>query len=404
MSARFLMTSVALLLLLTGGGCWNRREPESLALVMGLGFDYDAESENYEAVVDIAKPTPMEGGGGEKGDVSGSIAPSARGKNLFVALRKIEPVISRDLFWGHSEIVVVSEDLARRGLQPVLDFYSRERQSRLTNFILITDDKPKDLLQVQLPLETEIGVGIRSQIMTAQTTQSVTPLADVRMVLIDQHRPGKDLFLPRIRIVEEESAKGGESAEEDQPRAGDSQQEERIEVCGGAAFQGDRMVGWLEAEATKGALYITGSISRATMILPCPAAGCSCLLAAEVHRSSSRMEASFVQGKPKIRLTISVEGRLQEKDCFSPFTRSYEEKLHKLLAESVRQSAETAIKRGQELGSDIFGFGNVFYRKYPREWKELEKDWPRHFAELEIEIEVYARILRPGLVVDPPSR
>lgn len=391
-------------LLLTAAGCWNRKEPESLALVVGMGFNYNRQSKEYEAVVNIAKPATMEGGGGSRGggQEDGSYVTSAKGKNLFEALRQIEPVVSRELFWGHSEEVIISEDLARRGIQPVLDFYSRERQSRLSNFMLVTDDDLKELLQVNLPLERVTGVGIRRQIQTVQITQSVIPFADVRMVLIDLNRPGKEIFVPRIRLKKEQSGQGGKTSSEGaSSQVGGGQSEESLEVAGGAAFRGDRMVGWVDPAATQGWLYITGRPSRATEMIPCPDSGCDRYIAVEIHRVFSRVEPAMVSGKPRIKVVVSVEGRLQEKDCTDRFTRLYVKKMHSLLAEDVRQKALKAVNRAKELRSDIFGFGNAVYRNYPREWDQLKNNWEDHFARLEVEIEVKAYIRRPGLVVDP---
>ncbi|HHX87519.1 MAG TPA: Ger(x)C family spore germination protein [Firmicutes bacterium] len=394
-------------LLLTAAGCWNRKEPESLALVVGMGFNYDRQSKEYEAVVNIAKPAAIEGGGGDGrssggGQEDGSFVTSAKGKNIFEALRKIEPVVSRELFWGHSEEVIISEDLARRGIQPVLDFYSRERESRLSNFMLATDNELKDLLQVKLPLEKVAGVGIRRQIQTVQITQSVIPFADVRMVLIDLNRPGREIFVPRIRLKKEQSGQGGQTSSGGaSPEGGGGQPEESIEIAGGAAFRGDRFAGWVDPVSTQGWLYITGRPSRATEILPCPNFKCDQHVAVEIHRVFRRLEVAIEDGKPQVKVVVSVEGRLQQKDCPDQFTKQYVDKLHSLLAERVRQKAEKAVNRAKQLRSDIFGFGNAVYRKYPREWDKLKDDWEEHFTRLEVEIEVKAHIRRPGMVVDP---
>ena len=37
--------------------------------------------------------------------------------------------------------------------------------------------------------------------------------------------------------------------------------------------------------------------------------------------------------------------------------------------------------------SDVIGFGNMIYKKYPDKWKSLEKDWnKKHFKDLKFDI------------------
>ncbi len=407
----FLILSLSLF----AGGCWNRTEPELLALVLGLGFDYDGKSKQYEVVVDIANPSGMGGdgstGGGNSGQAGGSYVTSAKGKNLFEALREIEPVLSRELFWGHSEEVIVTEELARSGIRPLFDFYARERQSRQSNFILVTDEDLKELLQVKLPLETETGVGIRRQIQTIQRTRSVIPLADVRQALIDFNLPGKEIFVPRIGLktqelkTDQDSGQGGGTSPGGGTQGlGDSQPKQIIEIDGGAAFLGDRFAGWLDPAATNGWLFIMGRSQRAKETIPCPASGGDDgYISVEFHRVNSRIEADMNSGQPKIKVVITLEGRLEEKDCPGRFTEEFLKELHGGLKRAVKEKAQTAVNRAQELRSDIFGFGNAVYRRYPREWNKLEGSWDEHFARLEVEIEVNAHISRSGLVVDPPG-
>ncbi|NMA91715.1 MAG: Ger(x)C family spore germination protein [Firmicutes bacterium] len=406
-AGRYIYLLPMIILLLITGGCWNRIEPESLALVLGIGLDYDRQRGEYEAVAEIANPAALVGGegGNSGGATGGSVIASGKGKNIFEALRQIEPHVSRDLFWGHSEEVIISEVLAREGIRPLLDLYSRERQTRLSNFILVADDDLKEILQTKLPLESETGVGISRQIQTVQATQTVIPYTDMRMVLIDYNRPGKEVFIPRIRIKSGETGQeGGEQEGGGAPGNGSGQKERSLEVAGGAAFRGERMVGWMEPKATQGWLYAMGHITRATEMIPCPAPTCKHYLAVEVHRVFSRREVALVDGKVKVKVEMSVEARLQEKDCAYPYDEQYEEGLHKSLAESVRKKVRTALNRARELRSDIFGFGSSLHCKYPREWRQLEDKWEDHFTRIEVEIEVKANILRPGLVVDPPGR
>ena len=60
-----------------------------------------------------------------------------------------------------------------------------------------------------------------------------------------------------------------------------------------------------------------------------------------------------------------------------------------------------ALNKAQELNADVFGFGEALHRKYPKQWKELEKDWDEIFPELEVEIVVETQVSRSGISIKP---
>lgn len=58
---------------------------------------------------------------------------------------------------------------------------------------------------------------------------------------------------------------------------------------------------------------------------------------------------------------------------------------------------KSSIKKAPDkFKSDIFGFGEVIYRSYPKEWKRLEPNWPQEFANLKVNVNVKARLHRLG--------
>ena len=57
-----------------------------------------------------------------------------------------------------------------------------------------------------------------------------------------------------------------------------------------------------------------------------------------------------------------------------------------------------AIEEAKKAKTDIFGFGDIVYRSYPRQWKTMKSDWHDHyFPQLEVNVTVEAFIRRTGL-------
>lgn len=408
-----LIRILILLLSLFLPGCWNQREPQDQAIILALGVDYDEEGDVYEVLVEIAIPTALAGaesgsGGGGGGQPASQLL-SARGRTIFEALRNLEPLSPRELYWGHSELVVFSEALARRGLAPILDFFERERHSRLISKPLVAQNPLQKLMAVQLPLEDISGQGFVSQIMTQELNSAMVPVVDLRQVVMILSQPGIEVFVPKIRLVEGRAAGGSEAGGEGAAGGGESGNGEGakppaqvVEIKGGAAFTDDRLAGWLGVDAARGWLWITGHVKRATEIILCP--DCDGAISVEIIHYSSRIKPLLEGGKPKIIVHINVDSRIQDLNCKHPFTAEREEIipiLNRRTAEAIRRKMAIAVAEAQALRADIFGFGREYFRRHPHRWREMEADWPLIFQNLEVELQVEADLRRVGLISDP---
>ena len=72
--------------------------------------------------------------------------------------------------------------------------------------------------------------------------------------------------------------------------------------------------------------------------------------------------------------------------------------LNQRLAQVIKNDIKSSINKAQKLQTDIFGFGNAFYRLKYDVWKEMEESWPQIFATLPVDIEVKAVVKRMGMI------
>ncbi|NLJ79281.1 MAG: hypothetical protein GX329_07955, partial [Tissierellia bacterium] len=65
---------------------------------------------------------------------------------------------------------------------------------------------------------------------------------------------------------------------------------------------------------------------------------------------------------------------------------------------------DVVVKMQKEFKLDKFGYGAFFHRKYPQEWKKIEKDWDQIFSKAELQVEIEIDIIRTGLINTPIIR
>jgi len=74
------------------------------------------------------------------------------------------------------------------------------------------------------------------------------------------------------------------------------------------------------------------------------------------------------------------------------------EMLERRQAAVIRNEIRLALKKAQEVNSDIFRFAQVIHRSFPQKWKKIKGDWDEIFPRLHVNIEVDSEIRRIGLV------
>ncbi|MGB3933895.1 MAG: Ger(x)C family spore germination protein [bacterium] len=385
---------VFLLLALLLTGCWNRRDPELLGFVIATGFDLHPETGLYQIIVQVANPLVLgsqdqgSGGGGEKKPFW---VVEAQGHTPFEARQNLALKTSRELFWAHNGILALGENLAREGIAPVLDLFELERQLRLSARPVVVDGDLRSLFEAEFPLEETSGQGLRRQIVTTMFERTFFSAREIRELIATLSRPGFEMMISRI----EERATGeqGDSTGATHP----------AKLSGGAAFGKDRMVGWIEEREAAGWNWIWWRTYRASLVVMAPTDRRP--LVVEIFRSRSIIKPRVEGDNVTIDIQIEAQGRVQDQpstdDLFTVKERLAS--LERRTATVIKNDVDMVIRRAQELESDFLGFGNLIYRKLPREWKRLEPRWQEIFPNLKVNVDVRVVIQRGGLVVRPQS-
>ena len=391
---RFSLAILTILLLLLGG-CWNRREVESLAFVMAAGIDKAAEGGKVQVTVQIARPAALVSGGQGSGAMERAFwLVSSTGYTPFDAVRNFSMQSSRRLFWAHNQWLVLGEEMAKEGIQDILDFSIRDGETRRrVKLAVFKSGKASDFLQTELEMErlsSQAYIGILQtgslssssvvdidihHFLLALAGEGIEPVA-IRAEMI--HRPPDIDIRGQIEQIDISSA----------PR-----------IAGAAVFRGPKLVGWLDRPETRGYNWVVGKAKSSIVVVERPDAPTK-YVGIEMIRAGSKIKSEFTNGKPKITITIRAEGAVGDiQDMFVVMdTKTAVASMERQMATVITNDINAALKKARELGSDIFGLGQSIYQGYPKEWKQLRDTWnDEGFKEVEVKIEVKANIRRSGL-------
>ncbi|SMB99813.1 spore germination protein KC [Thermanaeromonas toyohensis ToBE] len=405
----FLLLSVLFL-----SGCWSRREIEELALVMAVAADTEGDRDIRLSVF-IVNPREIGGGqpsgagaGGGTNKVPGEIV-STTGSDFTEAARRIEEQVPRRLFWAHNRVIIVGDKLARRGLN-WLDWFSRDRQMRLTTPVILAPGEARQVLD--LPPGVEL---IPGEIISGILNNHVTLKVELKELLSMWQAKGDNPVLPRVTLVSAQEHSGSKTQgaggrnPEGQGGAGGGEGRTQqkagpaaIRFDGAGVFRKEKLIGYLNHLETLGTMWLRGEVKEGVLTFNCPEHPGG-QVSVRFHRSQTKVIPQVEGDKITFLVKIKSEGDLIEQTCQESLVAVEKiEELEKALYHELDKRVQAALKKAQrELKTDIFGFGEVLHRENPRFWRKVEDNWNEVFTGVEVKLEAQVSIRRIGMSYNP---
>ncbi|MDR7002094.1 Ger(x)C family spore germination protein [Neobacillus niacini] len=364
-------------------GCWDRTELNDLGIELGWGLDA-AKNNGIRITAQFIIPSnfgiSQSGGGGQKG--KSFFIESGTGKDTLQAVQDMQTKLSREVFRGHRRVIVIGEQLARRGLASVLDTYSRDPEIRLrADALIVKGSTAKEFLEVSHPLENIPALGALKE------HKQVGGLGDTSLLnfLIAATSDGITPILPVIELVHS-------SNKQDQTGI------KGFQIVGGAIFNKDlKLIGFLNKQEGSTSLWIVNRLSKLTLTANVPQGNGNASL--YMTKIESKI-IPLIQGHTiKFDIALSGEGIIRENntnlDLTQPKNITLLERL--LEKEAEKQAFEIIEKVQKQYGTDIFGLGEAIHQKYPSKWKGLKGNWGSQFRRVQVSVHANLTIRRVGL-------
>ncbi len=367
-------------LLLCTCGCWDRHELDSLAITTGVAIDKSTTAGSINMTVQVIDlgtlgPTP-----GKTIAAKPYWNIKTSGDTIFDCVRNCSQQSPHRLYWAHNQVVLISEEVAREdGLKKYLDLLLRNPESRVTTWLLISKGSAEEVLDTQTRLEPIPAISIATLMENCSITGKSVAI---------------DFFEFTTRILSESTAPIcslitviGEG------------EEKSLFISGTAVFDREtKMIGTLNETETRGLLWVSNEIKSGIIIVEAPQ--CTGNVSIEIINSKSKITPEITDGSLKIKVQIKEKGILGDTDCtLGPLDIKTWESLNSRQAEAIREDIMLSLAKAQELDTDIFGFGDAVYKKYPQEWKKIKPDWEEIFPTLEVEVQVDSKLCRPGMIL-----
>ncbi|MET3698459.1 spore germination protein KC [Bacillus oleivorans] len=365
-------------------GCWSQKELTDIAFVAALGID-KGEDGKYVGTIQIVNPANVATTGQTGGSQGAPVTVfSSNGDTLTETVRRATAKVSRRLYFTHTNLVVVGEQLAREeGINFLFDAIDRDPEFRTTATVVIAHDaNAQDLIKILSIIEKVPANKVIKILESSEKRWGEHINTDVHEVIQGLVSPGKEPVISGFKIKGD--AKQGETLENLQQSSPNT----RIEANGIGIFKNGKLTDWFEGTTSRGALWVLDKISATAINLDWEEKKEAMVY--DLLRQKTEVTASMEKNRPKISIKVRTEGQIGEVaipiDLNDPTIIL---KIEKELEKQIKSEIEDAIQRAQENQTDVFGFGESVHRANPNEWKRLKLDWDEvHFPELDTDVTV----------------
>lgn len=266
--------------------------------------------------------------------------------------------------------------------EPVGESVIRGPREGFTDNVLVSEGTAKSVLELVPSIEQSSSEVLR-ELSESQLLLRVTVKDVLQMLSGDAGAAA----LPMVKIKPPEEGK-----KELQPIAF---------IQRTAIFKKDKMIGDIDDQLTRGVLWLRNEIKEANITIK--PKGEKGNITATLIRAHTELIPKYEKGKWKMIVKATAEDDIilngTKLDLLNP---KYTKMIEKELAKETNKRIRNTLKKVQkEMKADIFGFAEVFHRKYPREWNRVKDRWEEIFPDVEVVVKTKAYVRRPGIDTAP---
>ncbi|WHH60075.1 Ger(x)C family spore germination protein [Petroclostridium sp. X23] len=390
-------------------GCWDREDIENRGYVLGVAVDSyppvpkgqvsGEESETAKEEIKFEKMQLHEGepryamtiqlpiikkatlrtaagsgGGGGDGAATWDITQVG---NSFISMNR-EMASRTDVvpFYEHLQVIVISEDVAKQGIQNVIDFFIRDPEMRRRTRVFISKGEAKRILDVIPRREDYASLYLAKLPEHATKSSRIIHRTDLGEASISINE-GEAFVLPRVEATKDE-----------------------LKTNTAAVFKKGKMLGWIspiEMEYVKLVrdLYLGGVITA-----KCPQDE-NGIITFEVGKAKTKITPIIEGREVSFKVDIKMEGGFAEETDSGSIkhiiNEEYLKEAEKAFAKMVNKQCLATIESVQKkYGADIFHFSRILKTEEPAYWVEIKDQWDEMFPRVEVVVNTNVGIKQVG--------
>lgn len=352
---KFVLIIITLFILLISSGCYNYKEINDMAIVSSIGIDKDNKNDKY-----IVSAQIMNSKESENSEDSQITVYTNEGDTVHEALRNITLKSPRKLYGNHLSKIVLSEEVAKEGIDNILDTFNRVTEVR-NEFIItiVKEDKASDVLKVLTTTESIPAEYVKLSLKIADKTSGLTYATKLDEFISLYLKKGIDPVVPVLKIDKKE--KKGTTIN----NITTTNPISKIVIEDLAVTNKGKLETYLKNEEVIGYNFLRNQIQK--MIIPVKCDDENNYASISILKNKTKSNATKKDNKYIINFNINSEAIITEYNCRKDLT---DEKVIKELEKDTEKKIKRYIKKSlnkqKETKGKFLGLERIIYLDYPK--------------------------------------
>jgi spore germination protein KC len=352
---KFVLIIITLFILLISSGCYNYKEINDMAIVSSIGIDKDNKNDKY-----IVSAQIMNSKESEDSEDSQITVYTKEGDTVHEALRNITLKSPRKLYGNHLSKIVLSEEVAKEGIDNILDIFNRITEVR-NEFIItiVKEDKASDVLKVLTTTESIPAEYVKLSLKIADKTSGLTYATKLDEFISLYLKKGIDPVVPVLKIDKKE--KKGTTIN----NITTTNPISKIVIEDLAVTNKGKLETYLKNEEVIGYNFLRNQIQK--MIIPVKCDDENNYASILILKNKTKSNTAKKDNKYIINFNINSEAIITEYNCKKDLT---DEKVIKGLEKDTEKKIKRYIKKSlnkqKETKGKFLGLERIIYLDYPK--------------------------------------
>lgn len=339
-------------------GCTGNENLKDLSVVEGMGIDY----ENGEIGVTVQSLNLSKEGSGAEA-LSGNITKTVQGtgKNISAAVQRTSESLSKKLFFGQNQILVIGKDLAENNINLCFDYLLRASDSRPDVAVCISSGKASETLSSNIGGSLVPAQAV-SELLYNGESEGFAAYVTVNEMLNLYKDKTSDIYLPVVSA-------GSDSAE----------------VTGIAVYNDVKLANVLPETQILGFLLLTDKVDEGYFEFESEDYG---KIGAKISDSKTKTDARVENGtvvySVEISSTLSVEEL--ENGAEGMISKKNLQNISSQAQSELEKRCRAAFNSCVLYGSDCLRIGENLAARSPSDYAALSDNWNEQLSSVRLEV------------------
>ena len=352
---KFVLIIITLFILLISSGCYNYKEINDMAIVSSIGIDKDNKNDKY-----IVSAQIMNSKESEDSEDSQITVYTKEGDTVHEALRNITLKSPRKLYGNHLSKIVLSEEVAKEGIDNILDIFNRITEVR-NEFIItiVKEDKASDVLKVLTTTESIPAEYVKLSLKIADKTSGLTYATKLDEFISLYLKKGIDPVVPVLKIDKKE--KKGTTIN----NITTTNPISKIVIEDLAVTNKGKLETYLKNEEIIGYNFLRNQIQK--MIIPVKCDDENNYASILILKNKTKSNTAKKDNKYIINFNINSEAIITEYNCKKDLTdEKVIKKLEKDTEKKIKRYIKKSLNKQKETNGKFLGLERIIYLDYPK--------------------------------------